>query len=392
MVGELDAEKGNATSQPSGEDFGDFAHVFRNRSVMVTGHTGFKGSWLCLWLVALGARVTGFSTDRPLSPRNSQLCNLKDRIARHVQGDVRDADALKRCVQECQPDLILHLAAQPLVLDSYRIPGETMDVNVSGTVNLLEAVRCTSSVRAVVVITTDKVYEETTERAPYREPDRLAGRDPYSASKAMAELAVRSYRLSWDEEGFAQGPCALATARSGNVVGGGDFASHRLIPDCFRSLMAGQPFALKTPTSIRPWQSVFDPTAGYLWLGARMLEEGPSFAGAWNFGPPASESVTCETLARRLSELWGAEYAPDVKPVPLYQAEMLLINSDKAASQLQWTPLLSWEDTLAKAVDWFKEYDAQRAAAGSPDMHAICMRQIQDYVRLARGRKAAWAR
>jgi len=377
--------------------YGTFGGAYAGTPVVVTGHTGFKGSWLALWLAALGARVTGFSTDRPLTPRNSSLCRLADRIDCHVRGDVRDFSALQRCFAEAKSAVVFHLAAQSLVLDSYDAPKETMDVNAGGTVNVLEAARLSDSVRAVVAVTTDKVYEEADPSGGSRsfsETDTLAGREPYSASKAMAELAVRSYRLSWDEKGFAARPCALATARSGNAIGGGDFAPRRLLPDCFRSLLGSKPFVLTSPQSVRPWQSVLEPASGYLWLGARLLEDGAAHAGAWNFGPRADDTVTCERLARRLFELWGAACEPEILPEARHQAASLLIDSRKAADRLGWKPVWSWDEALAASVQWFKEYEARGAGTGTvgADMHAVCLKQIADYTAAARKRQAPWAR
>jgi len=374
--------------------YGTFGNVYAGTPVVVTGHTGFKGSWLALWLTALGARVTGFSTDRPLAPRNESLCRLKDRIARHVRGDVRDAGAVQRCFAEAKPAVVFHLAAQSLVLDSYDAPKETMDVNAGGTVNVLEAARLSDTVRAVVAVTTDKVYEEADPSGaarPHVEADTLAGRDPYSASKAMAELAVRSYRLSWNEKGFAARPCALATARSGNAIGGGDFAPRRLLPDCFRSLLGKKPFVLNSPDSVRPWQSVLEPASGYLRLGALLLDEGAAFAEAWNFGPRADDEVTCGRLARRLFELWGAGYEPEIRAEARSQAAALLIDSAKAASRLGWSPVRTWDEALARAVEWFKEYEARGGEAGKADMHDVCLKQIAAHAAAASKKGAPWA-
>jgi CDP-glucose 4,6-dehydratase len=370
-----------------------FHSVYADKPVLVTGHTGFKGSWLTLWLSLLGARVTGFSTCRPLEPRNFTLCGLEGAIARHWRGDVRDRGALARCVADTRPDIIFHLAAQPIVLDSYDVPAETIDVNLTGTVNVLEAARTSGSVRAVVVVTTDKVYSEVTDahgKNAFTEEASLAGHDPYSASKAMAELAVRSYRLSWKEDGFSKNACALATARAGNAFGGGDFAPHRLLTDCFRSLPSGKQLVLKTPDSVRPWQSVLEPTSAYLWLGARLLEEGDAFAEAWNFGPTLEDRVTCERLTRRVFELWGAKFSPEIRPIARHQAVSLLIDSSKAANLLGWIPTWTWEEAAARAVEWFLEYESRRGGSGDGKMRDVCERQIALYIRDAKRKGIAW--
>ncbi len=370
-----------------------FHSVYADKSVLVTGHTGFKGSWLTLWLTLLGARVTGFSTCRLQEPRNFTLCGLEGAIARHRRGDVRDRDALARCVADARPEIIFHLAAQPIVLDSYDVPAETIDVNLTGTVNMLEAARNSGSVRAVVAVTTDKVYTEKAAangKSAFAEEDAIAGHEPYSASKAMAELAVRSYRLSWKEEGFSKKACALATARAGNAFGGGDFGPHRLLSDCIRSLTAGERFVLKTPDSVRPWQSVLEPASAYLWLGARLLEEGDAFAEAWNFGPAPEDRVTCEQLTRRVFELWGAEFSPEIRPITRHQAATLLIDSSKAANRLGWIPTWTWEEAAGRAVEWFLEYESRVGGSGDGKMRDFCEKQIALYVRDARRKGIAW--
>ncbi len=367
-----------------------FNNAYDDLSVLVTGHTGFKGSWLSLWLTELGASVTGFSRDMPIEPRNFALSRVEEKITRHVRGDIRDKAAILDAMKKAQPEIVFHLAAQPLVLAAYKEPGETMDTNVGGTVNLLEAIRRTGSVRALVCVTTDKVYEETETPVGFRETDRLGGHDPYSASKAMVELAVNSYRLSWKEKGFSLRPVAMATARSGNVIGGGDFSPFRLIPDCFRSLLNDRPFVLNTPASVRPWQTVLDPLAGYMRLGSLLLDRGDEFAEAWNFGPPVEQNVTCEILTRRAFEYWGVESETRVAQSPVHQAETIWLNSDKSARRLDWHPVWTWEEALRETVTWFKEYKSRLQTEEKPDMHDICLAQIRDYVAAAVKKKAAW--
>ncbi|PTB97867.1 CDP-glucose 4,6-dehydratase, partial [Marinobacter sp. Z-F4-2] len=273
-----------------------FGDQFRNKRVLITGHTGFKGSWLSVWLKELGAEVIGYSLDPPTEPSNFRLCKLDQKLASHC-GDVRDVANLTQVISSSKPEIVFHLAAQPIVLDSYRMPKDTFETNVMGTVNLLEAVRHTKSVRAVVAVTTDKVYADQGWYWGYRENDRLGGFDPYSSSKAMAELAVSSYRSTWQESWsensdrvtFSNHPVAIASARAGNVIGGGDFARFRLLPDCMRACMDEQPIQVRRPDSIRPWQHLLEPLSGYLCLALKLLEEPEGYSESWNFGPAERE-------------------------------------------------------------------------------------------------------
>ena len=263
-----------------------FGKSYDGLTVLVTGHTGFKGSWLTAWLLELGANVVGYSLEEPpTQPSNFEVMGLS-RLINDVRGDIRDFPALQNAIVEYRPDVIFHLAAQPIVLHSMTKPKLTMDTNAGGTVNVLEAMRTTTSARALVSITTDKVYENKEWLWGYRETDRLGGHDPYSASKGMAELAIASYRDSFfPPNKYEEHGVAVASVRAGNVIGGGDFADFRLVPDCMRALMAGEPIGIRNPLSVRPWQHVLEPLSGYLWLGAKLLQGGPDLAGAWNFGP-----------------------------------------------------------------------------------------------------------
>ncbi|MEZ4515518.1 MAG: CDP-glucose 4,6-dehydratase [Chloroflexota bacterium] len=263
-----------------------FANAYDGLTVLVTGHTGFKGSWLVTWLLNLGATVVGYSLpDPPTEPSNFIVSNLSEKVI-DVRGDIRDFETLQATVAQYRPTLIFHMAAQPIVLRSVELPKLTIDTNAGGTVNILEAIRTTDSVRALVSITTDKVYENQEWIWGYRESDQLGGHDPYSASKAMAELAIAAYRSTYfPPEDYAEHGVAIASVRAGNVIGGGDFADFRLVPDCMKALMDGRPIGVRNPLSVRPWQHVLEPLSGYLWLGIKLLQDGPAFAEAWNFGP-----------------------------------------------------------------------------------------------------------
>ncbi|MBI5819838.1 MAG: CDP-glucose 4,6-dehydratase [Verrucomicrobia bacterium] len=379
-----------------------FGDTFKGLRVLITGHTGFKGSWLCIWLKELGAEVTGLSRDSDIPLRNSRLCGLSHRIAHHVRSDIRDLKAVQNCIETYQPELVIHMAAQPLVLIAYAEPKETFDTNVGGTVNLLEAVRRSKSVKAFIVVTTDKVYEDQKWLWGYRENDALGGYDPYSASKAMVELCIQSYRRSWSEKGFSERPVAIASVRAGNVIGGGDFAKYRLVPDCMKSLINREDIVLRNPSAVRPWQLVLDPLSGYLMLAARLLRdevhtsthsEPLDYRSAWNFGPDQNEVVTCEAVARKAVELWGsgrcrAENA-NVRP---HETNVLRLNWEKAANVLRWRPTYTWQEAVAETVNWFTQYQKRTLSSpeGRADMYGVCVEHIQQYTARARQLRCPW--
>jgi len=341
----------------------------RGKRVFLTGHTGFKGSWLSLWLHKLGAEATGYSLPAE-SPGNFAAAGVQELIC-HTEGDLRDFEKLKQAVREAEPELILHLAAQPLVLASYKEPKETFDINVGGTVNLLEAARECPSVKAILIITTDKVYENREWEWGYRETDRLGGSDPYSASKSMTELLADSYRRSFFEERGV----ALATARAGNVIGGGDFAPFRLLPDCMRALAAGRPVELRNPESVRPWLHVLEPLRGYLLLAEKLLEEGSAFAEAWNFGPKEAQGVCCREVVERAIACWGdGDWADASSPDTKKEMTLLKLNWERAAKRLNWQPRYSWEEAVEETVRWFRAY-----LEGEP-MQPFCLAQISRYM------------
>lgn len=363
---------------------------YEGMPVLITGHTGFKGSWLSIWLIELGAKVIGYSIDPPTQPNNFELCRLHDKIV-DIRGDVRDYTKLEQVIKTYSPRIVFHLAAQPIVLLSYENPKETLDVNVGGTVNILEAMRKTRTSGAFVGITSDKCYEDRNMVWGYRENDPLGGFDPYSASKAMAELAIASYRNSFFPPArHGDHGLGVASARAGNVIGGGDFAEFRLLPDCMKALMKEEAVIVRNPASVRSWQHVLVPLSGYLLLGMKLLENSEAFSGAWNFGPSEMQPMTTQAIVEHAIRCWGSgEWL--YKPVasPKKETEVLKLNWEKAANQLHWLPAYAWEKAVAKTVDWFKEHRARRSDAQS-DMYLVCAAHIQDYMKEAVGKGMIW--
>ncbi|MEA2375926.1 MAG: CDP-glucose 4,6-dehydratase [Thermoleophilaceae bacterium] len=339
--------------------------LWRGRRVLVTGHTGFKGSWLCLWLGQLGAEVHGFGLPVPTTPSLHDLLSLPS----GTTGDIRDIDAVTAAIKGARPEVVFHLAAQPLVRHSYLDPIGTYDTNVMGTANVLEAAR--SEARVVVVVTSDKCYEPHADGAPCREGDPLGGADPYSSSKACAELVTAAYRRSFAGDG--DGGPAIASARAGNVIGGGDWAADRLVPDAMRAALAGQALAVRNPDAVRPWQHVLSPLSGYLRL-AEALWQSPAAAGAWNFGPDAGDERPVRWIADRVCGLWGSglRWASMDDGGPAETA-VLRLDSSKARSELGWAPGWDLEAALGATVDWFRAY------RDGADVRALCAAQIQAF-------------
>jgi CDP-glucose 4,6-dehydratase len=329
---------------------------WQNKKVLLTGHTGFKGGWLTLWLQSVGANVIGYSLPSVASPNLFELACLKSNMNSHM-GDIRDFDTLHRFINKEQPDIVFHLAAQALVRHSYINPIETYSTNVMGTVNLLEALRQVGCARAVVIITSDKCYDNREWWWGYRETEPLGGRDPYSSSKGCAELVTASYRHSFFTHQDRQ-PLFLASARAGNVIGGGDFATDRLIPDFFHAMIRNNPLKVRNPHAIRPWQHVLEPLYGYLMLAERLWTEGEVFAGAWNFGPEGQETITVEWIANYLIRLWGegASWELDNQENLLHEAHYLKLDISKALLKLMWKPRWSLETALCSTVAWYKAY------------------------------------
>lgn len=348
-------------------------NFFSGKKVFITGHTGFKGSWLCLWLHRLGAEVHGYALAPPTTPSLFEQAKVSDLLCSHHIADVRDAAAFADDMQEVQPEIVIHMAAQPLVRDSYKIPVETYATNIMGTVHMLEAVRGCPSVRAVVNVTTDKCYENREWAWGYRENEPMGGFDPYSSSKGCSELVTAAYRQSYFTNPPASRPPAVATARAGNVIGGGDWATDRLIPDIVRSLLADEPVRIRNPHSIRPWQHVLEPLSGYLMLAQNLYEHGATFAEGWNFGPADDDAKPVEWIVSRMCKLWGhARYEIDTSNHP-HEAHYLKLDCSKAWMRLGWQPRWDLLHTLTSISEWVNVY----CSAG--DVRKCCMDQIESY-------------
>ena len=344
------------------------------RRVLVTGHTGFKGSWLSLWLHQLGAEVTGFALPPPTEPSLFEAARIGE-VMRDVRGDVRDLAALSDAVADCRPEVIFHLAAQPLVRQSYAEPVETYATNVMGTVHALEAARRIGGVGAFVCITTDKCYENREWVWPYRETEPMGGHDPYSSSKGCAELVVSAYRRSFfPVEAIADGGMAVASVRAGNVIGGGDWATDRLVPDLVRAFAAEEPPAIRSPDAVRPWQHVLEALGGYLLIAERLLARDALFADAWNFGPAEDDARPVSWIVDRMRAAWGGAAAPVpfAGAVP-HEAGLLRLDCSKARAHLGWRPSLP----LGNALEWIVEW--HKAVGGGDDARETTLRQIAEY-------------
>jgi CDP-glucose 4,6-dehydratase len=352
-----------------------FGGAFRGKRVLVTGHTGFKGSWLSIWLTLLGASVTGYALPPANDIDNYVLCRLGEVIT-DIRGDIRNMPHLREVFRASRPEIVFHLAAQPIVRESYRQPAETMETNVMGTVNVLECIRLSDTVRAGVIVTSDKCYENREQLWGYRECDALGGRDPYSASKACAELVAAAYGASFFAAGQAGDAKAIATARAGNVIGGGDWSPHRILPDCARTLRAGEPIAVRNPGAVRPWQFVLEPLYGYLLLASKMLEHPGQYAGTWNFGPDSESIVPVGDVVDKVIRAWGSGARLDrpEKDAP-HEAGLLSLDCSKAKALLGWKPRLSLDEALRWTVAWYKAFETE-------DVRGLCRRQVADYSRL----------
>lgn len=355
-------------------EMNEFNGIYHGRRVLVTGHTGFKGCWLCLCLTRLGAHVAGYSLSPPTDPSLFDLARIKDLLQTNL-ADIRDVECLTSVMCEFEPEIVFHLAAQPLVLDSYKNPVDTYATNVMGTVHLLEAVRCCPSVKVVVNVTTDKCYENREWIRGYRENDRLGGFDPYSSSKACSELVTAAFRSSFfNPAEYNKHGVAIATARAGNVIGGGDWAADRLVPDIIRSLLAGDVIRIRNPRAIRPWQHVLEPLNGYLTLARRLYEKGPCFAEAWNFGPLDSDAKPVEWIANRICQLWGetARYEID-NSISLHESQRIALDCSKSMSGLGWSPRWDLEKAIQSIIEWTTSY------RDGVDIQKVCLQQIQEY-------------
>jgi CDP-glucose 4,6-dehydratase len=349
---------------------------WHRKKVFVTGHTGFKGSWICMWLSHLGANVTGYALDPPTEPSLYDLARMREQLVDSRIADVRDAECLARTLSEAQPEIVIHMAAQPLVRDSYTIPVETYAINVMGTVHLLEAVRGCPTVRSVVNVTTDKCYENREWVWGYRENEPMGGFDPYSNSKGCSELVTASYRSSFfNPQHYAEHMVGLATARAGNVIGGGDWATDRLLPDIIRSLLTKESVRIRNPHAIRPWQHVLEPLSGYLKLAQKLYDDGSNYSEGWNFGPLDEDAKPVEWIVERMCRQWGNGACYDIdKGDHPHEAHYLKLDCSKARSGLGWHPRWGLEKALDSIIEWTQHYSA------GDDLRQVCLGQISEYM------------
>ncbi len=367
-----------------------FGSAYRGKKVFVTGHTGFKGAWLCEWLLSLGAKVTGFSLEPNTNPSLFNQLGLAKRLT-HIIGDIQDPALLRKAIVKAQPDFVFHMAAQALVRDSYDRPLETFNVNVMGTAHVLEALKDYKRPCAAVFITTDKCYENREWLHGYREEDPLGGHDPYSASKAGAEIVIGSYRRSF----FANHPVKVASVRAGNVIGGGDWAKDRIIPDCIRALRKKQAISVRNKIATRPWQHVLEPLSGYLWLGALLANpkwskwELSQLATAFNFGPTRESNRSVAELVTEVLKHWPGTWDDKSDPKAVHEAKLLHLSTDKAHALLDWRPVWNFSETVAQTVLWYRD------AASMKNSENICdytQQQISQYVEQASAGDLVWTK
>ena len=352
-----------------------FNNVYNGKTVLVTGHTGFKGSWLSIWLNMMGAKVVGYSLD-PYSERgNFEACHLHDRLLADIRGDTRDYEKLNQTIKQYRPEIIFHLAAQALVRKAYAHPKETYETNLMGSLNIMEAVRENDCVKTVVMITSDKCYENVEQIWGYKETDRMGGYDPYSSSKGCTELMISSYRNSYfNPQDYAKHGKAVASVRVGNVIGGGDWSADRLIPDCIRFIEAGKDIEIRNPIATRPWEHVLEPLSGYLRVGEKLIEDPVKYATSFNFGPHISANKTVWEVVSRLVDYYGKGKVVDVSnPADLHENTLLNLDVTKAYVMLGWEARWNLQEAIEKTVDWYKE------ALQTYDMYDFCVRQIKTH-------------
>lgn len=348
-----------------------FNNIYKGKKVFLTGHTGFKGSWLALWLTKLGAKVCGYSLEPNTAPSMFEELDIKNKITKSIYGDILDEVLLEKSINEFQPDIIFHLAAQPLVRLSYAEPVMTYKTNVIGSLNVLEAGRKCSSVKAFVNVTTDKCYENKEINRGYREDEPMGGYDMYSSSKGCVEILSSSFRRSFLQ---AENSMAMATARAGNVIGGGDWALDRLIPDCVRSINSNIDIEIRNPIAVRPWQHVLEPLSGYLLLGQKLLEDGKKYADGFNFGPNEESVLTVAEVSKMVTEFYEKGKVFVGEPSPLHEAGLLMLNIEKAKKVLNWVPTLTAKDAVKNTVEWYKHFYSKDC-----DMLDYTMNQIKNY-------------
>lgn len=358
-----------------------FEGAFDGKTVFLTGHTGFVGSWMTIWLGALGARVVGFSLEPPTDPSLFKLASMEERVT-HIHGDVRDQEALRSAMARCEPHSVFHLAAQSLVRPGYDDPVGTYSTNIMGTVHFLEAVRSCPSVKMCQVITTDKCYENRETGQFYKEGDPLGGHDPYSSSKAGAEIVTSAYRRSFFRNGTA-----VATVRAGNIIGGGDWGAYRLIPDCIRALQKGETIRLRSPDAVRPWQFVLDPVAGYLNLASMMIRSPEAFCGAWNFGPLETQNLTVGEVVEGVLRVWGrGSWESPEDQGKVHEARLLSLDISKAREILHWTPVYGAHRSIDETISWYRKF---HESAGT-DIYGLCLEQIVKYTKDASLMHVPW--
>ena len=360
----------------------DLNKYYQGKKILITGHTGFKGSWLLIWLKMLGAKVVGISLDPKNKNDNFILSGLSEKITDYRE-DIRNKNQIESIFKKEQPEIVFHLAAQALVIDGYKNPVETYDINVMGTINILEAIRNTETVKQAIFITTDKVYENKEWIWPYREEDPLGGYDPYSASKGAAEIVIASYRNSFfnNHKEYQKHRKSIASVRAGNVIGGGDWSENRIIPDCIKAIESGNSIGIRNPLSIRPWQHVLEPLSGYLILGARMMDAPTEFNEAWNFGPEASNIVDVKTLVQLLIKTYRKGEWEDLSGRDtVHEAQLLSLDISKSKYKLGWIPVLDTESTIRFTVDWYKKYNKE-------DVYSLCVHQIEQFSQEWRSKK-----
>jgi CDP-glucose 4,6-dehydratase len=350
------------------------SEFWKGKKVLVTGHSGFKGSWMCIWLLKMGAEVIGYALDPYTQKDNFVLSGLSEKMI-DLRGDIRNKDELKEVFSKYKPEIVFHLAAQPLVRLSYEIPVDTYEINVMGTINVMECIRITQETKIGIMITTDKCYENQEQLWGYREDEPMGGYDPYSSSKGAAEIAISSWRRSFfNPENYDKHGKAIASVRAGNVIGGGDWAKDRIIPDCIRALEAGNPIEIRSPKAVRPWEHVLEPLCGYLLLAQKMSADPVSFAEGWNFGPSLDSIIPVWDIAEMLIEFYGTGKLIDKSnSVSVHEAKLLALDISKARFRLGWKPRLNINETLKMVSEWYKRYIHD-------DVFQLCCEQIDFYI------------
>tara|TARA_Y100000590_G_scaffold432034_1_gene547561 strand:+ start:791 stop:1924 length:1134 start_codon:yes stop_codon:yes gene_type:complete len=363
-----------------------FHKIFRNKDIFITGHTGFIGTWLSLWLTLLGANVTGYSLGYPTKPSFFKTISLENEI-NHIEGDLCDLKKISQCVNDCNPDIVLHFGAQSLVRKSYAEPLNTLNTNILGTANLLESIRHSENIKVAVNMTSDKCYDNRYSEKPHSENDPMGGFDPYSASKGASELITSSYRNSFFN---SKDSCKIATVRCGNVIGGGDWSDDRIIPDSIRALSKNQNIKIRNPNATRPWQYVLESISGILWLTTTLLEE-KGFDEAWNFGPNVDNTsyVSVKELVKKMIAIWNSDNVIDIQESEneLHESKLLILDSSKANQELKWKNVCSIDEAISETVGWYKEYENN-----DNGMKEFSINQIKKYIELAKQRNLIWTK